>query len=206
MCAGWGCWTRASRTKRLFLSAWSASLAHAWAMLSSSIWCGCRWLRWQSEHRLAHIYDTGTDAQAAPPKPEPEKCPAAMRQNQGGTIVFLAAPARFGILRNEKAALVPSGLFKSNAWLSCADPGELAPEVGCGIRVRTNQVAVMAFQWVTADFRTMTHLYNNSVVANVPCNETPRKKKTPGLTHRGLQVTLANSGSRRGAGDVPAGL
>src|SRR5262249_15198683 len=100
----------------------------------------------------------------------------------------------------------PSGLFKSNAWLSCADPGELAPEVGCGIRVRTNQVAVMAFQWVTADFRTMTHLYNNSVVANVPWQRNTAQKKTPGLTHLRLQITLANSGSRRGSGDVPGGL
>src|SRR5262249_7518768 len=50
--------------------------------------CGYRWLRWQSERRSAHIGDTGTDAQAAPPSPEPEKCPAAMRQNRGGMMVF----------------------------------------------------------------------------------------------------------------------
>ena len=102
-----------------------------------------------------------------------------MRQNQGGTIVFLAAPARVGILEMKKAVLVPSGLFKSNAWLSCADPGELAPEVGCGIRVRTNQVAVMAFQWVTADFRAMSHLYNNSVVVKRPLETKHRAKEDP---------------------------
>src|SRR5262249_9690787 len=35
-CAGSGCWTGASWTKRLFFSAWSASLVHACAMSSSS--------------------------------------------------------------------------------------------------------------------------------------------------------------------------
>ena len=155
---------------------------------------GYRWLRWQSERRSAHIGDTGTDAQAAPPKPGTRKVSCCDAAKSGRYDGISAANARVGILRNEEAALVPSGLFKSNAWLCCADPGDLAPEVGCGIRVRTNQVAVMAFQWVTADFRTMTHLYNNSVVANVPWQRNTAQKKTPGLTHRGLQVTLANSG------------
>jgi len=129
-----------------------------------------------------------------------------MRQNQGGTIVFLAAPARVGILEMKKAVLVPSGLFKSNAWLSCADPGELAPEVGCGIRVRTNQVAVMAFQWVTADFRTTSHLYNSSVVANG--KRCTMQKKTPGLTQRpgASKLRLPTWDREGGVGDGPGRL
>src|SRR5262249_58503822 len=47
------------------------------------------------------------------------------------------------------------------------------------MRVRINQVAVMAFQWVTADFRTMSHLYNNSVVANVPWKRNTAQKEDP---------------------------
>jgi hypothetical protein len=45
-----------------------------------------------------------------------------------GTALELSTKSGPAIATNEKAALVPGGLA-FDAWLSCAGPGELAPEV-----------------------------------------------------------------------------
>jgi hypothetical protein len=42
--------------------------------------------------------------------------------------------------RNGKAARVPERPFLSDAWLSCAWPGELAPEIGCSHNLNVRRV------------------------------------------------------------------
>jgi len=67
------------------------------------------------------------------------------------------------------------------------------------MRVRINQVAVMAFQWVTADFRTMSHLYNDSVVANVPWKRNTAQKEDPRTYAPGASGYACQLGIEKGA-------
>ncbi len=60
----------------------------------------------------------------------------------------------------------PRAALSSDAWLSCAEPGELAPEVGIVTTLKgTAGIKQLKdlFQWASVDFRQVWHLCNDNV-------------------------------------------
>ena len=64
----------------------------------------------------------------------------------------------------------------------------------------------MAFQWVTADFRAMSHLYNNSVVVKRPLETKHRAKEDPRTYAPGASGYACQLGIEKGGWGRPGWL
>jgi hypothetical protein len=119
----------------LFFSAWSASLAHAWAILSSSSLLGRSPVSLARRTQVSAHWRYRYGRTGTPPKPEPGKCLAAMRQNWGDMMVLAAnsmGKKTPGLTQRPEAsrAHLPTGLLRGRgqsrlACTLCGEPPKL---------------------------------------------------------------------------------